>query len=498
MHHRTATSRTKPTHRTHSASTSHVRPWLPAVVVLFLLGLTGPAWAQPATSYALPADPVLSRLITESLSARPEIREGEAIVRARSARVPQAGAMPDPMLQVGVQNDGFTSWEVGRMPSSYYSVMASQTFPWPGKLGLAEEIADLDVRQSKRGVARLRLTTEADVRRLYVSLVLVRDRLALLDRLVVLWGKSSDTARAVYEAGGGSQSDLLRVQLELNRLEQRRINYRAEERTLVQGLNRLRGHILDEAIVTTVSLTELGVPTLLAEKAAVEQALAESPELAAARISVTAADRSVALDRKSYYPDLTVSAGIMPRGGDFPPMWLLTVGGTIPVWAGSKQNRAVEEDQARAAASRLGADAVEQVLRLRVHERLTALSALLDTIRIYTEGLLVQSRATAESTLAQYQVGRVSFASVLDANAGVLSDEDGYLVALADAHRLAIATYEMSLDPVASPSGAVMSGQSMPGRAAMNSAPATSGATAGLNGNGEASAGTGRSMSSGM
>lgn len=495
MHDRDAISRTWPARRIHGASARHAGAWLPAVVALFLLGRTEPARAQPAGPVTLPADPILSRLIAESLSARPEIRESEAIVKAQSARVPQAGATPDPMLQIGVQNDGFTSWEVGRMPSSYYSIMVSQTFPWPGKLGLAEEIASLGVRQSQRGVERLRLTTEADVRRLYLALVLVRDRLALLDRLAALWGKSAEIARAVYEAGGGSQSDILRAQLERNRLEQRRVRYRAEEQTLVQGLNRLRGRALDEAIVTTVHLSDLGLPALPEEKAAVERALAESPELAAARISVTAAERSVELAGKSYYPDLTVSAGVMPRGGDFPPMWLLTVGGTIPVWAGSRQSRAVDEVKARAAASRANADAIEQVLRLRVHERITALLALSDTIRIYSEGLLVQSRATAESTLAQYQVGKVSFASVLDANAGVLADEEGYLLALADAHRIAIATYEISLDPVASPSVATMSGQRMPGQSAMGDGSVRSGAAAGSNGNVEA---TGSSMSSGM
>ncbi|MBI4511376.1 MAG: TolC family protein [Deltaproteobacteria bacterium] len=465
------------------------------IALLALTTASTPARAQSPSPYSLPTDPVLSRLISESLSALPELRSTQALVRAQAARVPQAGALPDPMIQVGIQNDGFTSWEVGEMENSYYSIMASQAFPWPGKRGLRSEIAELGVGQSKRAVERLRLSTEADVRRLYIALILVRDRLAVQGRLVVLWEKSAEVARAVYEAGGGSQADLLRSQLELGRLKQRRVALQAEERTLVQGLNRLRGHALDEAIVTPVHLAELGTPALIDEKAAVEHALASSPELAAARISVNEAGRRITLAKKSYYPDLTVSAGIMPRGVDLPPMWLLTVGGAIPMWAGRKQDRAVEESEALAAASRSTALGFEQVLRLRVGERLTALSALMETIRIYREGLLVQSEATAESTLAQFRVGKVGFTAVLDANAGLLADEDAFLQAIAEAQRLAIAAYEISLEPVPLSAGGAMSRAGMPGLGAMGAASAASTTTSDASASEGASAGTDRSMS---
>ena len=58
----------------------------------------------------------------------------------------------------------------------------------------------------------------------------------------------------------------------------------------------------------------------------------------------------------------------------------------------------------------------------------------------------MQSRATADSTLAQYRVGKVTFASVLEANAGYINDEESFLAAVADAQRIAIAAAEVSLE----------------------------------------------------
>ncbi len=443
-----------------------VRRFRAAFVSLLVL-VAGNAWAAPGdTSKApeLPTDPVLQSFIEQSLAALPELTQARAIAKAERERVPQAGALPDPTLQLGVQNDGFSSWQVGKMETSWYSIMVSQTLPWPGKLRLRSEVAQLGASQADQSTARVRLSTEADVRRTYLGLLLARDRLGLLDQLEAISQKSVTLARTRYETGNGAQSDVLRAQLELNRIKQRRWGLQTEAGLAVQALNRLRGHPLEEPIETSVHLGEITLPPLQDEASATQDALDRSPELAAARVGVTQGERSVSLARKSYLPDFTVSAGVMPRGGEFPPMWLVSVGGTLPVFAGSKQNRAVAESEARLVAGVSSVQALEQVLRLRVHQRSTALRATLETIHLYKEGLLVQSEATAESTRAQYEVGKVTFASVLEANAGFIADQDGYLQFLVQAQAFEIDAAEVSMAP-ASPAGAgaVMGTVAVPG-----------------------------------
>jgi outer membrane protein TolC len=447
-----------------------------AAAALFAAPGAGAAEPAPVTP-GLPSDPVLDGLVAGALEARPELGRAKALAAAAGEQVPQVGALPDPVLTLGIQNDGFGRLMIGEMETSYYQIMVSQGLPWPGKRRLRTEVARAGAEQADTQVARVRLTTEAEVRRAYLDLLLVRDRLALLDRLETTWQQSAGIARARYEAGEGAQSDVLRSQLELNRLKQRRAGLQADERNLVQTLNRLRAHPLDEPIETPRHVRDLGVPAPAALDAVLADALARSPELAAARLGVERAGKAVELARRERYPDFTVGAGVMPRG-DLEPMWQATVGFNVPVFSGRKQGKAVAENEARAKADRFDAASVEQVLRLRVAERRAALAGLLDTVRIYDDGLLVQSRATAESTLAQYGVGRVTFASVLEANAGYLADEDGYLQALADAHRLQIAAAELSLDPVAA-GGAGLGATAMPGAGsagAMNSSAPSGGA----------------------
>ena len=430
--------------------------------------------ARAETTPALPSDATLALLIEQTLAARPELARARAITRANQERVPQARAMPDPMLEIGIQNDGFKSIEIGTMETSYVSFMAKQTFPWPGKRRLQGEIAEAGVNQSKAAIARAELSLEAEVRKTYLDLLLARDRLLLLARLEVLWQNAQAQTRTLYQTGGGSQSDMMRADLELLRLRRRRLALETEDRTRVQALNRLRNHPLDEPIQTNSHLQDLGAPEKLGSTFQQDKAVARSPELAATRLEVTRYTRASELAHRTYYPDLTVGAALMYRGS-LPPMWQLTLGGPLPIFGGSKQSRAEAESREFANAARSEAQALNQMIRFRSKERQTVFAAALENLDIYEHGLLLQSQATAESTLVQYRAGKVTFASVLEANAGYLADQEGYLESIAEAHRILIAEAEISLEPtpLGSAGGA---GSSMPG-AGGASMPASSAGT---------------------
>jgi outer membrane protein TolC len=438
---------------------------LRAGLVLGSLWIAAAAQAEESRG-PLPADATLNRLIQDSLAARPELAQAKALAQASQERISQVGALPDPMLQVGIQNDGFTSIEIGRMGTSFVSLMASETFPWPGKLGLRRDAAQLGASENAKVVARLRLSTEADVRRAYLDLLLIRERLALLDQLAAIWQRSSAFAQARYETSGGAQSDVLRAELEQSRLKQRRFSLIAQEQSRIQTLNRLSGRPLGHAIDTSsTQLRELADLAQFEPLFSSARALARSPELARARLGTTRADKALSLAGKSYYPDLTVSAGFMYRG-QLPAMWLATLAGPVPVFSGSKQSRAVAENSELLSAARSEVTTLEQLLRLRSEERRAAFSALRQTVDLYRQALLAQSAASTESTLTQYKVGKVSFASVLEANAGFIADQDGYLEAIAAAQRVLIAEAELTLVATTMPLAGAAASSAMPGAGA--------------------------------
>jgi len=420
------------------------------------------AGAEPP---AVESDPVLASLVRESLEKNPEYARARAELAAERERIPQSGALGDPTLTLGIQNDGFQRIEIGNMGTSFWQVMVTQPIPWPGKRGLREEVARSTASATEAGLERIRLATTAQVERAYVDLLLVRGQLQLLRDLDVLWKEAEAVARVRYEVGAVPQSDLIRAQLERTRLLQQRLALDASERARVQALNRLRVHPLDEPIETPRRISEVGTPPLPSVEEAFADAERRSPDLAQARRSVTTAERSVALARRERYPDFTVSAGIMPRGG-LDPMWTASMGVSLPIFAGRKQFRAVAENESRREATTQGAESIRQILLLRTRDRLAVLDALLETIRLYREGLLIQSDTAVRSTTAQYRVGKETFASVIEVMRGFIADEGGYLDALAQAQRVAIAQRELSLDPAPDVGGGAGGGAGMSGRSA--------------------------------
>jgi len=62
-------------------------------------------------------------------------------------------------------------------------------------------------------------------------------------------------------------------------------------------------------------------------------------------------------------------------------------------------------------------------------------------------GGLSRTGAIPGGRLPQYTVGKVSLASVLEANAGLIADQEAYLQYVVTGHLILIAQAEVSLDP---------------------------------------------------
>lgn len=362
--------------------------------------------------------------IEQALKTIPELQAAQADVVAAQERVPQAQAWPDPMLQVGVQNDGFRRWQVGVNEMSWVSFMASQTIPFPGKT--SGEVEAARVVQVKARVERVRLSTIAEVRRSVVALQLARARLGVLDASRKVAEQGIAIAKVKLESGEGTQADVLRATVELGRLAQQQRRLEFEALAATQALNRLRG-VKEE--VGALSALTLPSPTLTAMEPA--------PELDDARASKLEAEQQVTLAGKTALPDVSVSAGVMVRGS-LEPMWTVTVGAPVPVVGLGRRQHAIDEARAMVAAAERRLEAVTQQLELASTQRQSELESLMQRHHLLIT-LARDAESTTEAVLSQYRIGKTPFTSVLEANAARLSIADELLQVEADAWRLHIA-----------------------------------------------------------
>lgn len=444
-----------------------------SMVVVLLAGFVA---AAAVDAEALPNeagdDDALAALVEQALARNPDLRAAEEATASARNRPDQARSLPNPVVSIDYTNDGWAP-SLGSMEMTTLAVMASQDLPFPGKRRLRGEIASLEADEVQEQLERVRLDTVGRVRRAYYGWLLSRDVLELIREQEGLWKQIEGVARARYTVGQGAQQDVLRVQVEVTRIEQLRATQQAELETARAELNRLLDREA-EADLDVPSPLALGPP-----QGRLEDVLARlepvSPELSAARISVERSGRLTDLARKEAQPDFSLRGGYMNRGG-LDPMWQAGVGISVPLYR-KRISAGVAEAEARTRASERRVESVRLQLRFRTQERLAQIQAAERIAEVYDQGVIPQDRMSVEAAVASYQAGKVPFVAVLEALTTLYDDRATYLGVLADHGRIRASLEEASLEATStlpSPVGSRMSAAAAGGMG-MNGPPVAGG-----------------------
>ncbi len=416
------------------------------------LVLSRPATAQTAAPAAAPrsvpqpsGDPLLDALVTEALEHNPDLGTLRESLVAAQARPDQARSLADPMLSVVYTNDGWSP-SLGTQPMTTFAFMGSQELPFAGKRALRGDIAAREADQVALQLERARLRVVADLKRAYYGLVLGHQLLELVREQEQVWKEIEGVARARYAVGQGVQPDVLRVQVEVTRVQQLATEQQAETEIRVAELNRLLGRLATSPVETTARLALHPIEEGL--DAAFERLRCVSPEIKGAAVGQERAGLLVALASKEFKPDFRVQAGYMNRGG-LDPMWQAGVGVSLPLYRKRLSSGQAEAEALVQASARL-AESVGLQLRFRTQQRLAQLEATQKISRLYDRGIIPQDRMSVDAALANYQTGKVPFIAVLEALTTLYNDRATQLGLLANHERIRASLEEASLEETSS------------------------------------------------
>jgi outer membrane protein TolC len=382
----------------------------------------------------------LSSLIEEALAKNPEIQAASREVGKRKARVPQRGALPDPMLSYGVMNEGrpVPFETLGEAGFSEVYVGIAQDLPYPGKRGLREEVAREEARAAEWAVESARRRVVSQVKQAYYDLYAVDAALEIVERNRELLENLERVASTLYTVGQTVQQHVLDAQVEISRLEERWSVLRQKRSTVEALLDSL----LYRESANPYGRAEPLRPAPLVQDMEELWRMAEeaSPALLEQTQRVAASERGLALAQKELLPDLGVNFVYHNRGGLDP---YYTFGGTLslPLYAGGKQRKAIEEASEGLVESRHTFDAARARVRYEVTDAYLRAKTAERLLSLYEEGILRQARLSLDSATAQYQVGRVDFLTLLNAWMRLLDHDLTYHEQIAE-HEKALARLE--------------------------------------------------------
>lgn len=388
------------------------RPSLLLLATLFAAGL----FALPAaTADTLPGATVES-LLAAAREGSPDLRMVRLEADAAAERVGPAGALPDPVFRLELENitrNGSQNPTLlpGRTGDTKYTLM--QPLPFWGKRDLKREAAaaEADAARGKAGDAWAEIAGR--IKALYAEYWLSSHTLDLIRENIDLTDRLERIAQARYAGGLAPQQDAIRAQVEKSSLEAEFVAMESERHHQIVFINAMLARPAKALLADPVALRTVPPAAILDPAALAERLQANNPQLAIESARINAAEKGRDLTYRNRYPDLTV--GLVPmQVQNRVDSWSLMFEVAIPLQQGTRRAQEREAERMLEAAQ-----ARKEALGHRLLGDVAAAAANLEaaraTERITATRQLPQAELAFKAALAGYETGKVDFATLLDA-----------------------------------------------------------------------------------
>jgi cobalt-zinc-cadmium efflux system outer membrane protein len=352
----------------------------------------------------------LGDYLTFALLNQPSVEAAYYDWAASVERITTARSVPDPQVtfQMDIQNV-VTSIMPGLMAN----------FPWLGKLRLGAKIASAESQSKYFTFQSAVLKSAFEVKRSYYQLYFLAEKIRVNRENLDLLAGLEKLARAQNEVGKVTLQDVLRAQIEQDRLKTEIANLEDSRSSLLAQFKAALGLKAQEPSPPLPQRFE-STPRDLTSDKLFETALAQNTRLKAVEAEVRAAEASVLMARKARLPDfgLGLMADVQMNPTLYRPLGTLS----LPIWR-DKIAAQIAEAQAntRSAEARLSDEqitlAVDFADSSYLYREATRNLALLN------DQLLPKARQSLEVARSGYLAGQIDFFNLTGAERTLLGFE---------------------------------------------------------------------------
>lgn len=398
----------------------------------------------------------LAAYLERAQAANPDLRAFAERYEAARERIPQAAALPDPMLQV----TNFVESVQTRTGPQENILTLNQRLPWFGRLDARAEAAGAEAEaihyafQARQlMLARMVGTVFFDYAYTGKATELTTQNIALLERLEP---QVEERART-----GGNLNGLLRIQVEIGKLRDQLASLQQKRLQLSARLAALLalpgGEVLPWPEWTPARTGDAAPSDAGGDAAGVLATIdAKNPELLMLERKIASARARVELARLETRPDFTLGVTYIevgnpvvnpttPDAGRDP--WGVTLAVNLPIW-----NKRTSAARREASATKRAAENELEDRRNQLRaDALVALSALRDArrrMRLYEKDLLPLARQAVENTLTGYQGNSATLLELIDSERSQLGLELEHWRARTDAAQQQIILQTLANEPL--------------------------------------------------
>lgn len=402
-------------------------------VSIFILFLIATPRAQVGNSTL-----VLQQLIQEMLENNPELQSHYHLWQSSVSHIPQEGSLPDPILGIGIRNLPVDNFSFNQEPMTGKHISLMQKFPFPGKLGTRQKIAEMESEKSHFTYLDIKNQRIKDLKFTFFDLFYIDKALETNQLSHNLLKQMSQIAETRYRVGKGLQQDVIRAQLELTRIVDEQLKLQQERITLEARLN----YLLNRPFYSMVGKTPSLLPAALEFKAPLLDSLAmlHNPMLLSWYTFTMQSQLRTQLAKKEYLPDFSLELAYTQRevlqngegGVDF-LSGMMNV--SVPLYFWKKQKKMVEENRLNETAIQQRYSSITEMIRQQIISTSSDMEKNRERLNLFNRSIVPQARQALQSALSAYQVNKLEFITVIDNQLRLIEFELEYYRLLSRYHK---------------------------------------------------------------
>ena len=385
-------------------------------------------------------DPLqLTDVTALALQNRAEILVVSARASALAQRAEIVSSLDDPTISFAIDHYPYDPMEEGGRRFSR-SLSIEQRFPLSRIRNHRRSAAEADAERGKFAVEVTKLDVVAQAQQAFFMLLERRKMQKVIESQISLAQQMVDATVSRYTSGTGSQTDVLRAEVEVSRLRADRDALIARTKASEAMLNAALGQSTDSPIPQLLDVQRRTMS--LSEVDAIDYALSNRPELDEGNSEVDRLSSEVEVMRSMYRPMAMLRIGqasTMQEGAG----GMLMVGVSLPIWR-SRLQAGVEEAKAMRQMARADIDAMRRMIVGETVAARQEVNAVLTKLQAVEKDVLPRAAWALNSALASYTSGSGTLVAVVEA-ARALWDVQAEQVMIESATGVAWAGLDRSL-----------------------------------------------------
>ena len=380
----------------------------------------------------------LSSLIREALKNNPTIKHAKFKWEAAIEKIPQAGALPDPMFSLSYFPEPIET----KLGPNDSRITFSQNVPYLKKLTLKEDLARFDVQVEK-------IVHQREIREVITALSESYFELLYIDKAIEITRQNKDILQeltnlgtADYAADSTSLNDVLTAQSQLAQLHYDFILLTELRATETAMINSILSRPPDSAIINTQDISAK-LPYGLSELYEISAKNLEELRIIDTRIAKS--ERAKELSVLASYPDFKfdlIYSQIGTPDGTAPEnagqdSYGFTIGVTLPIWSGKNDSLIKEKSLQKLGmveAKKAKVNATNSMIS-NLYFKMNNSKRLME---LYKNTLIPQAQTTMAKAKEWYEQKNSSFSQLLETQSVWLNFNLAYHRAAADYNKYAV------------------------------------------------------------